>query len=218
MGRHTYISFLMMLRSEVSTLLLLSLNGFKERLKVACAETLMVPALNDFEEKSRSILKWLSEDLEQVTLVVVVDEDFLALEDVNIFLHLDGHTSKFYSQVVVVGVGDLIKEKYTSIFHTRDRLNDVFSAHGNMLNARSTVVITELLNLTLSLALSRFIDRHLNLLIKVSHHHGSKRAIVRVDHLVIDRPEAVKIEHLFIPLGYRLHFTVRLVADNVIDV
>ena len=39
-----------------------------------------------------------------------------------------------------------------------------------------------------------------------------------MDHLVIDGPEAMKIEHVLVPLRDRLHLTVLLIADTMIDV
>ena len=214
---HPRISRLL-LRSDVATLLLLGLNGFEECQKVACTETLMVPALDDLEEQRRSVLERLGEDLQQVALVVVVDEDLLALQDVDVLLHLHILCSKTSAQVVVVGVGDLVEELDASVLHACHRLNDVLSAHGNMLHAGTSIEVTELLDLTLTLAVGRLIDRHLDLLIEVSHHSRSKRAEIRVDHLVVYGPEAVEIEHLLVPLSYWLHFTVLLVADAMIDV
>lgn len=73
---------------KVSTRALIGLDGFEQGLEVACAEALMVSALDDFEEKGRPVLERLGEDLQQVALVVIVDEDLLTLKDINIFLHL----------------------------------------------------------------------------------------------------------------------------------
>ena len=217
MGRHPGISFLL-LRSEVTALLLLSLDGFEERLKVACTEPLMVPALDDLEEQRRSVLERLGEDLQQVALVVVVDEDLLALQDVDVLLHLDVGGGEASAQVVIVGVGDLVEEQDATILHAGHRLDDVLRAHGDMLHASTSIVVTELLDLTLALACGRLIDRHLNLLVEVSHHNRSERAEIRVDHLVVHGPETMEIEHLLIPLSYWLHFAVMLVADAMIDV
>ena len=48
----------------------------------------MVPPLDDLEEERRSIFEWLCEDLKEVALVVIIDEDFLSLQNVDVFLHL----------------------------------------------------------------------------------------------------------------------------------
>ena len=173
MGRHPGISFLL-LRSEVTALLLLSLDGFEERLKVACTEPLMVPALDDLEEQRRSVLERLGEDLQQVALVVVVDEDLLALQDVDVLLHLDVGGGEASAQVVIVGVGDLVEEQDATVLHAGHRLDDVLRAHGDMLHASTSIVVTELLDLTLALACGRLIYRHLNLLVEVSHYNRSE--------------------------------------------
>lgn len=87
-----------------------------------------------------------------------------------------------------------------------------------MLDTSATVVVAELLDLTLLHTIGRLVDRHFDLLIKVDHDNRSQRRVVRVDHLVIDRPETVEVKHLLVPLGDRLHLAILLVADAVIDV
>ena len=218
MAAHLLISEWHVGHSEVATLLLFGLDGFKECLEVASAKALMVPALDDLEEERRSVLERLREDLEQVALVVVVDEDLLPLEHVNVLLHLDGHIGKASAQVVIVGVRDLIQEENATIFHTSDRLNDVLGAHGDMLNSGATIILAELLDLALSHAGCRLIDRHLDLLIEIRHYDRSQRGEVRVNHLVIDRPETMEVQHVLIPLRDGLHLTVLLIADTMIDV
>jgi len=205
-------------RSEVSSLLLFGFNGLEEGLEIASSETLMVPSLDDFEEESRSVLDRLSEDLEQVALVVVVDEDLLLLQNVDVFLHLDIDALQFNAKVVVVGVRDLVQEQHASVLHSLNSVDDGLGAHGDVLDTGAPVVLTEFLNLTLALAVGRLIDGHLDLLIEVSHDDGSERTVVRVDHLVIDGPEAMEVEHLFVPAGDGLHLTIRLVTDTMIDV
>lgn len=39
-----------------------------------------------------------------------------------------------------------------------------------------------------------------------------------MDHLVIHRPEAVEVEHLFVPSGHGLHLAIFLVTNTVVDV
>lgn len=87
-----------------------------------------------------------------------------------------------------------------------------------MLNTGASVVVTELLDLTLALAIGGLVDRHLDLLIEIGHDGRSERAVVGVDHLVIDRPEAVEVEHLLVPLRDRLHLTFLLVTDTMVNV
>ncbi len=38
-----------------------------------------------------------------------------------------------------------------------------------------------------------------------------------MQHLVIDRPEAVEVEHLLVPRSGSLHLSIGLVADAVVD-
>ena len=99
-----------LLYSEVSTQRLFSLNGLEKSLEVTCTEALMVASLDYLQEKGRAVLDRLGEDLEQVALIVIVDENFLPLEHVNILLHLDVLSDKTCSNIVVVGVRDLVKE------------------------------------------------------------------------------------------------------------
>ena len=39
-----------------------------------------------------------------------------------------------------------------------------------------------------------------------------------MNHLVVDGPEAMKIEHVLVPLCDGLHLSILLIADTVIDV
>lgn len=206
------------LNSEVSTDALLGLDGLEKCLEVASAETLMVSTLDDLKEEGGSVLKWLGEDLEQVALVIVVHEDFLPLQDVDILLYLNVNVLKACADVVIVGVGDLVQEEDTTVFHAGHCLDNVLRAHGDVLHTWASVVVTELLDLALTLAVCRLVDRHLDFLIEVGHDDRSERTEVRVDHFVIDGPEAVEIEHLLVPLCNRLHLTIGLVTDTVIDV
>jgi len=48
----------------------------------------MVSPLDDFQEKSGAILERLGEDLQKISLVIVVDKDLLALEHVDVLLDL----------------------------------------------------------------------------------------------------------------------------------
>jgi hypothetical protein len=49
----------------------------------------VVGTLDDLNEESGAILAWLSEDLEQISLVVVVNENLHLLNLVKILLHLN---------------------------------------------------------------------------------------------------------------------------------
>ena len=81
--------------------------GLEQGPKVSGSETLVVSSLNDLVEDSRFILGGLGEDLKKVSLVIVVNEDLLLLQDVDVFLNLNVDLSQSGAEVIVVGVGDL---------------------------------------------------------------------------------------------------------------
>lgn len=146
----------------------------------------MISPLDYLQKEGGPVLERLGENLEQVALVVVVDEDLLPLQNVDVLLHLDGDVLEPGSQVVVVGVGDLVEELNAAVFHPRHRLDNRLSPHRDVLNARPAVILAKLLDLTLTLACGGLIDRHLDFLVEVDHHYRAKRAVIRVDLLVID--------------------------------
>jgi len=85
---------------------LVSFDGLEQGLEVAGTEALVIATLNNLEEKRWAILQWLREDLEKVTLVIVVDEDLLALQHIDVLLHLQVGRSHTSTQVVVISVRD----------------------------------------------------------------------------------------------------------------
>lgn len=87
-----------------------------------------------------------------------------------------------------------------------------------MLDTGTSVEVNVFLDLGLSLTISRFVDGHLDLLIVVSHDDGSQRRVFSVDHAVIDGPESVEVQGLFIPVSSRGHLVIRLVTDDVVNV
>lgn len=148
---------------------MLSFDGFEESLEVSSAKALMVASLDHFKEESGAVLKRLCEKLEKVTLLIVVDENLLSLQDVNIFLHLDIHFADTSAEVVVVGVGDFVEEGDTTCLHALNSSNNVLGSHGNVLNASAAVVFAELLDLRFPHAICGLVDGHLDLLVEVSH-------------------------------------------------
>ena len=94
------------LSSKVSSLLLLDLNCFEKTLEVSSAETIVVVSLDYLEEKGRSVLNRLGEDLKEVTLVVVVDKDLELLDNINVFDDLDVNLCESLLEVLIVGVWD----------------------------------------------------------------------------------------------------------------
>lgn len=110
--------------SEVSTNLLIGLNGLEECLEVTSTKSLMVSTLDNFKEESRSVLEGLREDLEQVAVVVEINKNLLTLQDIDVFLHLDVARGKLGTKVIVVSIRDLVKEQDATVLHAGDRLND----------------------------------------------------------------------------------------------
>ena len=203
---------------KVATRGLVSLNRFEERLEVASSESIVVSALDHLKEKRGAVLKRFGEDLKEVTLVIVIDENSLTLDRVEVLLHLDINVSEAGSQVVVICVRDGLEENDAAGLHALHGVDDVLSAHRDMLNSGATIVLAEFLDLALPHAGRRLIDRHLDLLIEIGHYDRSKRGEVRVNHLVIDGPEAMEVEHVLVPLRDGLHLAILLISDTVIDV
>lgn len=126
----------------------------------------MVVSLDDFVEQGRSIFNRLRENLEEVSLVVVVDQYLKFLDSLNIFLHLDASMFKTLLESLVVGVGDG-QELDTSVSQGLDGRKDVISVKGNVLHTSTTVVIDVLLDLGFPLAIGRLVNRHLNNLVEI---------------------------------------------------
>jgi hypothetical protein len=87
-----------------------------------------------------------------------------------------------------------------------------------VLDSWTPVIVNKFLDLTLSLSWSRFVDRHLDNLIEVSHDNGSESRVLSMHHGVVDRPISMEIQHLLIPLGSWFHLQIGLIANTVINV
>lgn len=85
-----------------------------------------------------------------------------------------------------------------------------------MLDAGTAVVITKFLDLALAHAVGWLVDRHLDVLVEVSHDHRAQRRVVCVNLFVVNRPEAMEIQHLLVPTRSRLHLAIGLVANAMI--
>ena len=157
--------------SEVATESLLSLDSLEESLEVASTEALMVPSLDDLQEEGGAILYGLGENLEQVTLRVVVNQNLELSESLDVLLDLEANVLEAVSQSVVVSVGNLLEELDTAGLHTLDSGDNVLSAHGDVLDTGATVEVNVLLNLGLAHAVGRFVDGHLDVLVEVGHYY-----------------------------------------------
>ena len=148
---------------------MLSLNGLEQSFEVSGAETLVISSLDNFEEESWSVFQRFCEELKEVAFFVIVYKDLMLLQNVNVFLDFKSDIRNTCSQIVVVCVRDFIEELNATVFHSRYCFDNIFCAHGNMLNSSSTVIVAIFLNLTLSLSICRLIDWHLDLLVEVGH-------------------------------------------------
>lgn len=129
----------------------------------------MVSSLDDLEEESGTIFYRLGEDLKEIALLVVVNEDLVLLQDVDIFFHLKASFRDTCSQLIVVGVRNLVKEFDTASLHTLHSLHNIFGTHSDVLHARAAIVLAVLLDLRLADSVGRLIDRHLDFLVKIGH-------------------------------------------------
>lgn len=98
-----------------------------------------------------------------------------------------------------------------------------------MLHPRAAVVLDKLLrqregrgleahlNLTLSKAVGRLVDRHFDNFVVVCDDNRAKGRVLCVDLRVVDGPEAVELEDLEVPLRHRVHLPVGLVTNDVVD-
>lgn len=200
--------------SEVTALLLFEFERDEKRLEVACSKSLMVVSLDDFVEESRSILHRLGEDLEEVALLIVVHEDVILLEHIDVFCDLNRrHRRQVLAEVVVVGRwdGEELNASSAEGFNGGDNFRSV---ERDVLHTRTSIVVNVLLDLRLSLAISRLVDRHFNLLVEVSHHDRSQRRELSVNHTVIHTPEAVEVKFILIPTSSRFHLIILCQSNN----
>ena len=145
--------------SKVSALALLLLDRDEETLEVTGPEAVVVPSLDDLVEESRAVLHWLGEDLQQVSLFVVVQQDLVLLKRIDVLSHFDSHIGQVLSDVVVVGVRNA-QEFDSSGRQGSHSFDDGFSLQGDMLCSCAVIVIDILLNLRFLLAHCGLIDGH----------------------------------------------------------
>ena len=156
-----------MISSEVTSSSLLNLNRFEQTFEISCTESLMIVSLNDFKEQSRSVLNRFSEDLQKITLIVIIYENFKLLKGFNVLVNLYASMLQAFTKSLIIGIRNC-QELDSSIFQCRDSLNNIWSRKCYVLNTSTTVVINVLLDLRLPLSISRFINRHLYSFVKIS--------------------------------------------------
>jgi len=126
----------------------------------------MVSSLDDFVEKSWAIFDRFGEDLKQVTLIIVVNKNVQFLDFVEVFFDLVCDVLKSFSNSIVVSRRDS-QELHSTILHSNDGSNDVFSTHSDVLYTSSSIEVNILLDLTLAHTCCRFVNGHLDFFIKV---------------------------------------------------
>ena len=97
---------MMLKESKVSTLFLLFLDRHEEALEVSSPEAVVVSSLDDLIEESRAVLNWFGENLQQISLLVVVQQDLILLKGFNVLSYFDSHIWQVLSEVIVVGIRD----------------------------------------------------------------------------------------------------------------
>ena len=133
----------------------------------------MIGPLDDLNEECWSVLARLSEKLQEVALIVIVNQDLKFLDCVEVFFDADWRVCESFSQVLVVGFRD-IKEFTASFLHEGDCFDDVLDSDGNVLNSWSSKVVDKFLNLTFSFSWSWFVNWHFNDFVKICHDNRSQ--------------------------------------------
>jgi len=128
----------------------------------------MIVSLNDFKEKSRAIFYWLGENLKEISLVIVINQDFKLLKNSDVLLNLDSSMFETLLESLIVCIWNS-KEFNSSFRESSDSLYDIWGGKSNVLNTCSTIIIYVFLNLRLPLSISWLIDRHLDLFIEVTY-------------------------------------------------
>lgn len=109
-----------------------------------------------------------------------------------------------------------LDELNTSRLQVLNVPENVVCSQSDVLNATTTIIVDVLLNLTLLLALCGLIDRHLDNLVWRRHDHRLQRRVLGADILVVNGPEAVEAECLFVVFTHCVHFVPVLVTDAVV--
>jgi hypothetical protein len=132
----------------------------EQALEITNSESVVVVSLNELEEDGGSIHNGFREQLEQISLVVIVDQDFQSFDFVDVFLDFDGHVREVLPQVGVVGLRNL-EEVDPSVSEGVDGGKEVIGVEGDVLDSGSGIVVDVLLDLASLLAGGRLVVGHL---------------------------------------------------------
>lgn len=176
----------------------------------------VVVALDHFDEHRGTILHVFGEYLQQVAILVVVDQDLQLLQNLQVLfdLHLAAGESQPQKVVVRVRHGEKLDAARAEALYGR---NNVVGVEGDVLDAGAAVVLDIFGDLGLPLARGRLVDRYFNRLLVICHHNRTQCRIIGMYLGIVDRPEAMKLQFLLVPLARYFHFIVWLIANNVIN-
>ena len=169
-------------------------------------------ALDDLEEHRRPIAHRLGEDLEQVTLVVVIHEDPLLAQVGELPSDL-GHP---LGHLVVVRVRNL-QEADAAPAKLGDRADDVPRRDRDVLSAGALVELEVLVDLGLAKALRRLVDRELDAAVPGGDDLRHQRGILGRDRLVGEVDHLHHPEDPLVEVDPFLHVAELDVADDVVD-
>lgn len=175
----------------------------------------MVPPLYHLKEKSRTVLNWFAEYLQQISIFIMIDQDLVLLKHIDILSYFNSHIWQVISHDVVISVRNC-QELNPSFHQCSHSFNDSLSPQSDVLCSWSMIVIHKLLHLRLLLGYCWLSYWNLDVFIVISHDDGSKGRVFSVNDLVVSRPEAMQVHDLFVVLDDRLHLEVGLVADHVV--
>jgi hypothetical protein len=134
------------LLNQIATCVLIDFYRREESFEVSRSEALVVLSLDDLAEEGGSVLHGFGEDLQKVSLFIVVNQDFKLLDNIEILLDFGATRGQLDSQVVIVGIWDGQKNA-PSFLHASDGINDVVSSDGNVLNTWASIEVNILLDL-----------------------------------------------------------------------
>jgi hypothetical protein len=202
--------------NQVTPGILLPFNRLKQALEVSRAKPIEVVALDNLNKHRRPVHQMLSEELQQVPTLVKVDENIQTLEHLKVLVELESRFLEPHLHRVVVRFGHLDKLDAAS-FQVGNVAHDIIRSQRNMLDARAAVKVDVFLNLALLFTLGRLVDGHLDHVVWRAHDDALERRVLGAYVLVVDAPEAVETEHLFVVFARAFHFIPVLVADAVVD-
>lgn len=186
---------------QISPFGLFSLDSLEQALEITRTEPIKVVALDDLNEYGRPIHQRLSEQLQEISALVEIDEDVKLLQGVEILLQLEVNLGRLQPEPhgLVVGVGDA-DEVDAALAEVGDGGDYVPSTERNMLHTGPVVKVDEFFDLGLLLAGGRLVDGHLDDFVGRSHYHRAEGGELRTDVGVVDRPETVEPKAFFVAM------------------